>query len=213
MKNNYPTITISNEGETWLQKGQMWMYRNNLSHANENIPDGAIVNIISNDGTYYGTGFYSPISHITCRILTKDESETIDQAFFEKRIRFAYDYRKTVEPNNLSNCRYVFGEADLLPGLVVDCYNDILVTQISNVGMEQHKQIIYDILLEVFKENGHTIQAIYERNDIKVREKEGLTTYKVFSTIQIIYLHRRLSMKMAFNFRWILKMVKRQVTS
>ena len=180
MKNNYPTITISNEGETWLQKGQMWMYRNNLLHVNENIPDGAVVNIISNDGTYYGTGFYSPISHITCRILTKDESELIDQSFFEKRIRFAYNYRKTVEPNNLSNCRYVFGEADLLPGLVVDCYNDILVTQISNVGMEQHKQMIYDILLEVFKENGHTIQAIYERNDIKVREKEGLTTYKGF---------------------------------
>ena len=180
MKNNYPTITISNEGETWLQKGQMWMYRNNLVQADEKIPDGGIVNIISNDGTYYGTGFYSPISHITCRILTKDESETIDQAFFEKRIRFAYDYRKTVEPNNLSNCRYVFGEADLLPGLVVDCYNDILVTQISNTGMEQHKQMIYDILLEVFKENDYIIQAIYERNDIKVREKEGLTTYKSF---------------------------------
>ena len=180
MKNNYPTITISNEGETWLQKGQMWMYRNNLVQADEKIPDGGIVNIISNDGTYYGTGFYSPISHITCRILTKDESETIDQVFFEKRIRFAYDYRKTVEPNNLSNCRYVFGEADLLPGLVVDCYNDILVTQISNTGMEQHKQMIYDILLEVFKENDHIIQAIYERNDIKVREKEGLTTYKGF---------------------------------
>ena len=180
MKNNYPTITISNEGETWLQKGQMWMYRNNLVQADEKIPDGGIVNIISDDGTYYGTGFYSPISHITCRILTKDESETIDQAFFERRIRFAYDYRKTVEPNNLSNCRYVFGEADLLPGLVVDCYNDILVTQISNTGMEQHKQMIYDILLEVFKENDRIIQAIYERNDIKVREKEGLTTYKGF---------------------------------
>ncbi|MBF1754206.1 MAG: class I SAM-dependent rRNA methyltransferase, partial [Veillonella sp.] len=180
MKNNYPTITISSEGETWLQKGQMWMYRNNLVQADENIPDGDIVNIISNDGTYYGTGFYSPISHITCRILTKDESDLIDQAFFERRIRFAYDYRKTVEPNNLSNCRYVFGEADLLPGLVVDCYNNILVTQISNVGMEQHKQMIYDILLEVFKENGHIIQAIYERNDIKVREKEGLTSYKGF---------------------------------
>ena len=180
MKNNYPTITISNEGETWLQKGQMWMYRNNLVQADENIPDGGIVNIISTDGTYYGTGFYSPISHITCRILTKDESELIDQAFFERRIRFAYDYRKTVEPNNLSNCRYVFGEADLLPGLVVDCYNDILVTQISNTGMEQHKQMIYDILLEVFKENNHIIQAIYERNDIKVREKEGLITYNGF---------------------------------
>lgn len=180
MKNNYPNITISNEGETWLQKGQMWMYRNNLVQADENIPDGGIVNIISTDGTYHGTGFYSPISHITCRILTKDESESIDQAFFEKRIRFAYDYRRTVEPNNLSNCRYVFGEADLLPGLVVDCYNDILVTQISNTGMEQHKQMIYDILLEIFKENSHVIQAIYERNDIKVREKEGLTSYKGF---------------------------------
>ncbi len=180
MKTNYPTITISPEGETWLQKGQMWMYRNNLLQAKDTISDGSIVKILSQSGEYYGTGFYSSVSHITCRILTKDENEEINANFFQKRIAFAYAYRDTIEHQNLTNCRYIFAEADLLPGLVVDRYNDILVTQISNAGLEQRKDMIYQILLDVFKENHQEIHAIYERNDIKVREKEGLSTYKGF---------------------------------
>lgn len=180
MKRNYPIITISQEGESWLNKGQMWMYKNNVVKLNEQIENGEIVDIKSDQGDYMGTGFLSKESHITVRILSKNENEIIDYDFFKKRIQFAYDYRKTLERQNLSNCRIIFGEGDELPGLTVDRYNDILVCQISSYGLDKRKDMIYSILLEVLKEDNQDIKAIYERNDIRVREKEGLSQEKGF---------------------------------
>lgn len=98
--------------------------------------------------------------------------------FFQNRIQQAYDFRKTVEGDNLSNCRLIFGEADLLPGLVIDRYNDILVSQISSYGLEQIKDMIYEIVLDVLKADGEDVKGIYERNDIQIRTKEGLEQYK-----------------------------------
>ena len=178
MKNNYPTITISNEGETWLQKGQMWMYRNNLESMDEDIENGALVDIETRQGRYLGTGFLSKNSHITVRILSKDLNDTFDRNFFKQRIQFAYQFRKTLEADNITNCRLIFGEADQLPGLTVDRYNDILVTQISSYGLEMIKDMIYELLLEVLSEDGQDVKGIYERNDIKVRSKEGLPLEK-----------------------------------
>ena len=114
------------------------------------------------------------------RILTKNPQAVIDRDFFRQRIQFAYAFRKTVEAANLTNCRLIFGEADQLPGLTVDRYNDILVTQISAYGMEKIKPMIYDLLLETMRQEGQTIQGIYERNDIQVRSKEGLPMEKGF---------------------------------
>lgn len=180
MNKPYPTITISEEGEKWLNKGQLWMYKNNIAYLDESIENGAIVKIITTRNEYIGTGFLSKQSHITVRILTKDEQAIIDRTFFKQRIQFAYDYRKTVEPNNLNNCRLIFGEADQLPGLTVDRYEEFLVTQISTYGMEQIKDMLYEVLLEVVREDGQEIKAIYERNDINVRTKEGLPQEKGF---------------------------------
>ena len=178
MKHNYPQVTISKEGEVWLDKGQMWMYRNNVVDLDEKIENGALVDIITTSGRYLGTGFVSKESHITVRILSKDPSVIIDRAFFKRKIQFAYDFRKTLEADNLTNCRLIFGEADELPGLVVDRYNDILVCQVSSYGLEQIKAMIYEILLEVLQADGQDIKGIYERNDIKVRQKEGLELEK-----------------------------------
>lgn len=175
-----PTITISQEGEKWLKKGQMWMYRNNLSECDDTIGNGTVVDILSVDHEYLGTGFLSKESHITVRILTKNRDENIDRDFFKKRIQFAYDFRKTVEPDNLKNCRLIFGEADELPGWCVDRYNDLLVSQISSFGMEKIKDVLYESLLEVLREDGQEIHGIYERNDIAVRTKEGLPLEKGF---------------------------------
>ncbi|MGN1344705.1 MAG: class I SAM-dependent rRNA methyltransferase [Traorella sp.] len=173
-------IIISSEGEQWLLKGQMWMYRNNLYECDEKIENGSLVDIMSVDSHYLGTGFLSKKSHISVRILTKNQDEVIDKAFFKKRIQFAYDYRKTVDEQNLSNCRLIFGAADELPGLTVDRYNDILVCQISSYGMEKIKDMLYECLLEVLKEDHQDIKAIYERNDIAIRSKEGLPLGKGF---------------------------------
>lgn len=176
----YPCIIISKEGEKWLDQGQMWMYKNNAEVVDDTIANGTLVDIMTHDHRYLGTGFLSRQSHITVRILSKDRNEIINHNFFKKRIQFAYNFRKTVEKDNLTNCRLIFGEADLLPGLTVDRYNDILVTQISSYGLEQIKDMIYKILMEVLLEDHQDIKGIYERNDIQVRRKEGLDEYKGF---------------------------------
>lgn len=178
MKRNYPKVIISKEGEQWLDKGQMWMYRNNLESMDEDIKNGALVDIETRQGRYLGTGFLSKNSHITVRILSKDLNDTFDRKFFKQRIQFAYQFRKTLEADNITNCRLIFGEADQLPGLTVDRYNDILVTQISSYGLEMIKDMIYELLLEVLSEDGQDVKGIYERNDIKVRSKEGLPLEK-----------------------------------
>ena len=180
MKNNYPIITITDEGAEYLKKGQLWMYRNNLLSMDEDVFNGDPVRIYTKDHEYLGTGFCSLKSHITVRILTKNEEDILDREFFKKRIQFALDFRKTVESDNLSNCRLIFGEADELPGLTVDRYNDILVSQISSYGMEKIKDMLYELLLEVMGENNIHIAGIYERNDIAIRSKEGLEEYKGF---------------------------------
>lgn len=169
-----PTITISDQGAQYLKQGQLWMYQNNIVALDENIENGSAIDIVMEDGTYLGSGFLSKQSHISVRILTRDRTIEFDRSFFKERIHFAYEFRKTVESENLNNCRLIFGEADQLPGLVVDRYNEILVTQISSYGMEQIKAMLYECLIEVLEADGQNITGIYERNDIKVREKEGL---------------------------------------
>ena len=173
-------VTISKEGEVWLKKGQMWMYRNNVVDLDESIENGSVVDIMTEDKEYLGSGFISTQSHIIVRILTKNQNEEINREFFKERIKFAYEFRKTVEYDNLTNCRLVFGEADQLPGLTVDRYNEILVCQISSYGLDKIKDMVYDVLLEVLREDGQDVKGIYERNDIQVRTKEGLEQYKGF---------------------------------
>ena len=178
MNRKYPKVTISEEGEKWLDQGQMWMYKNNVIGLDESIENGALVDIMTTGDRYLGTGFLSKQSHITVRILSKDLNETFGREFFKKRIQFAYDFRKTLESENMSNCRLIFGEADQLPGLTVDRYNDILVTQISSYGLDKIKDMLYEVLLEVLREDGQDIKGVYERNDINVRSKEGLPLEK-----------------------------------
>ncbi len=175
-----PIVRISEDGEKFLRKGQMWMYRNNLIEVDDSIENGEVVDILTVNDEYLGTGFLSKQSHITVRILTKNRNEEINRDFFKKRIKFAYEYRKTVEKDNLTNCRLIFGEADSFPGLVVDRYNDLLVSQISSYGLDIRKDMIYESLLEVLQEDGQDVKGIYERNDIAIRTKEGLEQYKGF---------------------------------
>ena len=173
-----PYVILSEEGEKYLKNGQMWMYRNNVVDLDETIENGSVVDIVTTNNEYIGTGFISLNSHILVRILTKNRNEEIDRKFFKDRIKFAYEFRKTVDIENISNCRLIFGEADELPGLAVDRYNDLLVAQVSSYGLDIRKEMIYECLLEVLREDGQEIQGIYERNDIQVRAKEGLEMYK-----------------------------------
>ena len=172
------TVTVNDKGREFLNDGQLWMYRNNLISDVEGIENGEIVDIIGEDEEYVATGFYSEFSHIVVRILTHVKTQVIDEEFFKNRIISAIKLRSTVVRNSTDNCRLIYGEADGLPGLTVDRYNDVLVTQISCFGMEKIKGMIYAILLKEVE----GAKYLYERNDIDIRKKEHLEMYKGFYT-------------------------------
>lgn len=176
---NEPCVVISEKGKPFLEKGQMWMYSNNVIRTDSSCEDGEPVRIVDEEGTFIAKGFYSAVSHVTVRILTRDEDEVIDRAFFRRRIQAAADYRRTAERENLTCCRMVFSEADLLPGLVCDRYGAVLVIQISCAGFEKRKDMICELLEEELSKDA-PVEAVYIRNDIPSRTKEGLDQYTGF---------------------------------
>ncbi len=172
-------VVISSQGKPYILNGQDWMYRNNLVEK-QDCADGEIVDIYDEDGQYVATGFYSAKSHIVVRVLVRDNLDIYDFSYFKEKLKKAIDYRKEIMGENFDNCRLVYGEADGLPGLILDRYSNILVTQISCKGMEDLKEEIYDAIFDIMEQYQQEITGIYERNDIKAREKEGLETYKGF---------------------------------
>ena len=166
---NRCTVIVDEKGLSFLEKGQLWMYRNNLVSIGKEAEDGCIADILSESGKYVATGFLSTVSHVVVRILSTHQAEEIDRSFFERRIREAWRYRCAVERENLSNCRIIYGDADGLPGLVVDRYNDVLSVQMICKGMEVRKDMLYGILKQVLAEDGEVIHGIYERFDVKAR--------------------------------------------
>ena len=174
---NYPAVTISAKGEDFILNGNNWVYENELIGISAGHKNGDIVDVLSRKGKYLGSGFISDLSKIRVRIFSKNASDVYDDDFFKRRVRYAIDYRLNVL-EDIGSCRIIFGEADGFPGLTVDKYNDILVSQITTVGIELRKEIIFRSLREVFEEHGVPINAIYERNDVNSRALDGLELYK-----------------------------------
>ena len=173
-------VTISDQGKQFIEKGQLWMYRNNLLTVSDGTEDGDAVQIVDQQGKYLASGFYSSCSHIVVRIVSHDPNEEIDEEFFRRRINKAYQYRREVMGEQITNCRLIYGQSDGLDGLTVDRYNDVLVSQLTCAYMEKHKDMIYRLLKEVLGKDGEEIRVIYERNDLAARQKEGLEAYKGF---------------------------------
>ena len=142
--------------------------------------DGALVDIISPRGRYLGTGFFNSHSKIRVRLLSTNANDRFDEAFWERRLRYAWEYRKTVMGDDLACCRVIFGEADSFPGLTVDRFNDILVTQTLSLGVEQRKSMLFPLLVRILREDGQDIRGVYERNDVAIREREGMEQNKGF---------------------------------
>lgn len=176
-KRNYPLITITEKGEDFIESGNNWVYENEVISISKEHNNGDIVDVISKKGKYLGTGFISDVSKIRVRIFSKNANDVFDYDFFKRRIKYAIDYRLTVL-NDITCGRMVFGEADGFPGLTVDKYNDILVTQITTIGLDMRKDIIFKGMLEAFKDVDVKISAIYERNDVNSRALDGLGLYK-----------------------------------
>ena len=177
---NYPVYTVNKHAEGLLVGGHPWVYENDILGSPEAEPEnGTLVDVVSTKGAYLGTGFLSLESKIRVRLISRNANDTFDAAFWKRRVEYAWAYRKTVlEPADLTACRVIFGEADQFPGLTVDRFNNILVTQTLSVGMEKLKPILFPLLAEVLRADGQTIEGIYERNDEALRAKEGLAQNK-----------------------------------
>ena len=176
----YVQIEISKKAESSLNEGHPWIYDGELKNIKGKPKNGDLVDIVSFKGKYLGTGFYNDNSKIKIRVISKNANDKFDSAFFERRIKYAWDYRKTVMGDDLNCCRVIFGESDTFPGLTVDKFSDILVTQTLSLGIEQRKDIIFPLLVKVLNDDGQNIKAVYERNDVGIRKLEGLEENKGF---------------------------------
>ncbi len=174
----YPRFVISAKGTRWVEGGHPWVYAQEVVSASEGVENGAIVDAVSEKGKYLGSGFFSQESKIRIRLLSRNANDRFDEAFWRRRIRYAWDYRKAVMGADISCCRVIFGEADGFPGLTVDRFENLLVTQTLSVGMERCKDILFPLLVEVLAEDGVRIDGIFERNDVSIRALEGMEQNK-----------------------------------
>ena len=175
--NNTIVTLKKGEGRT-IKAGGAWIFDNEIAEINGRFTNGDVVTVQDFDGYPMGKGFINQNSKIRIRMMTRKADVEIDHGFLEMRVRNAWEYRKTV--GDISSCRVIFGEADFLPGLVIDKYEDVLVVECLALGMEQFKREIVDILREVLAEDGIIVRGVYERSDANERVKEGLPKVKGF---------------------------------
>ena len=179
MNRPYAKLTITKKGERAARSGHPWVYGEEVTHVEGTYQTGDIVDVYSDKDRYLGTGFANDISKIRVRIVSRNANDRFDEAFWQRRVKYALDYRKTVMGDkDFACCRLIFGDADDMPGLTVDCYNDVLVAQTLCYGMDQVKPVIFKALVDELAAMGVTIRGIYERNDVKVRELDGMEEYK-----------------------------------
>ena len=169
---------IRKGGARAFKAGGLWIYDNEIDRVEGDFQDGDILDVEDFDGYFLGRGFINRASKICIRMLSRKKDQTITPAFLEMRVRAAWEYRKKVI--DTSSCRLIFGEADFLPGITVDKYEDVLVVESLALGIDRLKPLILSALTRVLEEDGIRIRGIYERSDAKVREKEGLPRTKGF---------------------------------
>ena len=176
----YPKAIVTPKGERAIQNGHPWVYGAEVLPQSDPLPDGELADVVSQSGRYLGTGLVCLASKIRVRLLSRNANDTFDPAFWERRLRYAVDYRRTVMGDQFGCCRLIFGEADSFPGLTVDRFGDILVTQTLSLGMDRLKPLLFPLLCRVLAEGGEEIRGVYERNDAAIRQLEGLPQGKGF---------------------------------
>lgn len=175
----YQTIVTLKKGEgRTLKAGGMWVYDNEIDSIMGSFENGDIVTIHDFDGYFMGYGYINTKSKITIRLLARRKDTIIDAAFMEQRVRDAWAYRK--QTIDTSSCRVIFGEADFLPGIVIDKFSDVLVVESLALGIDKWKLTIVEAMKKVLAEDGIAIRGVYERSDAKVRLQEGMERYKGF---------------------------------
>ena len=165
------------EGRT-IKAGGAWIFDNEIDTITGRFKNGEVVTVHDFDGYPMGKGFINQNSKIRIRMMTRKPDQEIDESFLKMRVKNAWEYRTTTV--DTSSCRIIFGEADFLPGLVIDKYEDVLVVECLALGMEQFKETIVNFLKEILEEDGIKIRGVYERSDANERTKEGLSKVKGF---------------------------------
>lgn len=171
-------VTLKKGEGRMLKSGGLWIFDNEIASILGSFEDGDIVAVHDFDGYGLGKGFINRNSKIRVRMMTRNRHQEIDEAFLKMRVQEAWDYRKKV--SDTGSCRVIFGEADFLPGLVVDKFSDVLVVQSLALGIDRLKDQIVELLKEVLAADGIKIHGVYERSDAKVRRQEGMELYKGF---------------------------------
>ena len=174
MERPYRKLTITEKGADALRQGHVWVYAGEVTGGESGCAGGEVVDVHTAKGRWQGAGFYNPSSLIRVRILTRNTNDRIDENFFRRRVSYALAYRRQVMGEDFSCCRLIFGEADGFPGLTVDRFGDVLVTEVLCLGIEQRKETIYRLLLEELEKLGVRIRVLYERNESPLRTKEGM---------------------------------------
>ena len=181
----YPRHVVTRKATRSLKAGHPWVFEGEVIDA-EPCANGSVVDVFEENGTWQGAGLVSQNSKIRVRIVTRNANDRVDGAFWSRRVAYAWTHRKVTmggralpgcEPDT-NCCRVVFSEADGMPGLIVDRYEHVLVTQVGTVGMELLKPVVYPLLLSTLRADGQDVRAIYERNDSPSRAKEGLPQEK-----------------------------------
>ena len=181
MERAFTAVTVTEKAERALRGGHPWVFDGEITRIDRTCENGDIVDVFSRKGRYLGSGFLNGHSRIRVRLLSRNANDRFDEAFWRRRVRYALDYRRTVMgPTDFRCCRLIFGEADTMPGLTVDRFENVLSVQVLSLGMERVKDLIFRALVETLAGYGERIDAIYERNDVALREKEGMTQYKGF---------------------------------
>ena len=161
-----------------LKAGGAWIYDNEIDTISGDFENGDLVTVEDFDGYPLGHGFINTSSKLTVRMLSRKKDTVVNEDFIEQRVRTAWEYRKAT--TDISSCRVIFGEADFLPGIVIDKFEDVLVVESLALGIDRLKPVILDKLKKVLAEDGILIRGIYERSDAKVRRQEGMELYKGF---------------------------------
>ena len=175
---NVAIVTLKKgEGRT-IKAGGAWVFDNEIESIMGRFENGSIVTVHDFDGYPMGRGFINQNSKIRVRLLTRHVNQEIDESFFQMRLQNAWNYRK--DTVDTSSCRLVFGEADFLPGIVIDKYEDVLVMECLTLGMERYKEQLANLMKQILQKDGIQIRGVYERSDAKEREKEGLSRVKGF---------------------------------
>lgn len=175
----YAKLYLTRKGERAARSGHPWVYGEEVTHVDRQYKTGDLVDVLSEKGKYLGTGFANDISKIRVRIVSHNANDRFDEAFWQRRVQYALAYRRTVMgEKDFACCRLIFGDADEMPGLTVDRYNDLLVAQTLCYGMDVVKPVIFKALTEQLRLMGVTVRGVYERNDVRVRELDGMEQYK-----------------------------------